>query len=31
LQVLWADRDGDYPVRPGDPSWMLRQPLLAEI
>ncbi|MFI5043854.1 MAG: DUF4262 domain-containing protein [Acidimicrobiales bacterium] len=31
LQVLWADRDGDYPIRPGDPSWMLRQPLLAEI
>lgn len=29
LQLLWADADGDIPSVPGDPTWLLRQPLLA--
>ena len=28
IQVVWADRLGEFPNRPADPSWMLRQPLL---
>ncbi|MFM7064582.1 MAG: DUF4262 domain-containing protein [Actinomycetes bacterium] len=30
LQVVWTDRTGAAPERPGDPDWALRQPLLAE-
>lgn len=29
LQVIWADVDGRFPEDRGDPSWLLRQPLLA--
>ncbi len=29
LQVVWADDDGEFPVRPDDPAWFLRQPLLV--
>jgi hypothetical protein len=30
LQVVWSDAVGEYPEYPGDPRWMLRQPLLVE-
>lgn len=29
LQLLWADEKGRFPDVPGDPYWMLRQPLLC--
>jgi hypothetical protein len=29
LQLIWPDADGEYPLRPGDPRWSLRQPLLV--
>jgi hypothetical protein len=29
IQLIWSDEDGSYPERPGDPTWSLRQPLLA--
>jgi hypothetical protein len=29
LQLIWADAEGEYPQRPGDPRWSLRQPLLS--
>lgn len=29
LQVLWGDADGRFPESVDDPSWFLRQPLLA--
>lgn len=29
LQVVWADADGRFPERNGDPEWLLRQPLLV--
>lgn len=29
LQLVWSDARGEYPQRPGDPHWTLRQPLLV--
>ncbi|MGB3412905.1 MAG: DUF4262 domain-containing protein [Microthrixaceae bacterium] len=29
IQLLWPDADGVYPSVPGDPEWLLTQPLLA--
>lgn len=29
IQLVWADARGEFPERPGDPRWLLRQPLLS--
>lgn len=29
IQLLWPDAEGVYPCVPGDPAWLLTQPLLA--
>ncbi|MGB6058468.1 MAG: DUF4262 domain-containing protein [Microthrixaceae bacterium] len=29
IQLLWPDAEGVYPSVPGDPEWLLTQPLLA--
>jgi hypothetical protein len=28
LQLVWSDRQGEFPDLPGDPAWSLKQPLL---
>jgi len=31
LQLVWSDRDQEFPQHPGDPRWSLRQPLLFSV